>query len=100
MVDAVAVQVAQVADIPAGNLQEVLGSIYGKAVYAADNVGAALYKADQAQAKADEVAGQAQYAADTAGSVQGTLDNYVAPLTGKMNAEMDQVFAALGLTRA
>ncbi len=100
MVDATAVTVAQVADIPAGNLQNVLGAIYGKAVYAADNVGAALYKADQAQAKADEVAGQAQYAADTAGATAGTVDNYVAPLTGKMNAEMDQVFAALGLTRS
>jgi hypothetical protein len=100
MVDAVAVNVPAIADIPAGDLVQTLGTVYGKAVYAADNVGAALYKADQAQAKADEVEGKAQYAADTAGATAGTVDNYVAPLVGKMDSEMNQVFAALGLTRA
>ncbi|NTE96737.1 hypothetical protein [Agrobacterium tumefaciens] len=100
MVDAVAVNVPQIADIPAGTLPDTLGAIYGKAVYAADNVGAALYKAEQAQAKADTIEGQAQYAADTAGATAGTVDNYVAPLVGKMNSEMDQVFAALNLTRS
>lgn len=50
-----------------GNLQDILGQIYGKAQYAADNVGAALYKADQAQAKADTIEGQAQWAANAVG---------------------------------
>lgn len=67
--DASAVTVYPIADLPMGNLQDILGQIYGKAQYAADNVGAALYKADQAQAKADQLEGQIQYAADTAGFV-------------------------------
>lgn len=49
MVAAVDVTVAAIDDIPAGNLQVVLGTIYGKAQYAADTVG--------------QVQGQAQWAA-------------------------------------
>lgn len=68
--DASAVTVYPIDDLPMGNLQDILGQIYGKAQYAANNVGAALYKADQAQAKADQIDGKAQYAADTAGFVE------------------------------
>lgn len=65
--DASAVTVYPIADLPMGNLQDILGQIYGKAVYAADNVGAAIYKAEQAQAKADTIEGQAQWSADAVG---------------------------------
>lgn len=61
MVAATAVDVAAIDDIPAGNLQVVLGTIYGKAQYAADTVG--------------QVQGQAQWAADTAGAAQGTAQH-------------------------
>lgn len=100
MVDAVAVNVPAIGAIPAGTLVDVVGNLDGRVAYAASAAGSAEYKADQAQAKANQIEGQAQWAADTAGSVKGTMDNYVAPLTGKLNSEMDQVFAALGLTRA
>lgn len=100
MVAATAVEVAEVGDIPADNLQNVLGVINGKADYAATAAGTADAKATNAQAAANAAAGTAQWAADTAGAVQGTVDNYVAPLTGKMDAEMTQVFAALGLVRS
>lgn len=65
--DASAVTVYPIDDIPMGNLQDVLGTIYGKAKYAADGVGAAIYKAEQAQATADTIQGQAQWAADKVG---------------------------------
>ncbi len=68
--DASAVTVYPIDDLPMGNLQDILGQIYGKAKYAADGVGAATYKAEQAQAKADQIDGKAQYAADTAGFVE------------------------------
>lgn len=69
MVMATAVDVAVIADIPANNLQVVLGTIYGKAVYAADNVGAALYDADYAKTLANNAQGTATWAGDTAGFV-------------------------------
>ena len=56
--------------IPAQTLDLVLGEIFGKAVWAANNVGAALYKADAAQATADTIQGIAQYAADKAGYLE------------------------------
>lgn len=68
--DASAVTVYPIDDLPMGNLQDILGQIYGKAKYAADEVGAAVYKAEQAQAKADQLEGQIQYAANTAGFVE------------------------------
>lgn len=100
MVDAVAVNVPAIGAIPAGTLVDVVANLDGRVDYAASAAGSAEYKANAAQAKADQVEGQAQYAADTAGSVKGTMDKYVAPLVGKMDSEMNQVFAALGLTRA
>jgi hypothetical protein len=69
MVAATAVDVAIIDDIPAGNLQAVLGTIYGKAKYAADGVGSAIYKAEQAQAKADTLEGQIGYAASGVGTI-------------------------------
>lgn len=54
---ATGIDVAIIADIPAGNLQSVLGTVYGKAQYAADAVGAANYKADQANSRLDAVEG-------------------------------------------
>ncbi len=65
--DASEISVQPVDDIPATNLQDALGQIYGKAKYAADAAGSAEYKATQAQQKADELEGTVQYAADTAG---------------------------------
>ncbi len=95
MVMATAVDVAALADIPAGNLQDVLGTIYGKAVYAADNVGTALYDANLAKDLANGAQGTAQYAADTAGFVdfqlralvdalhaQNLVQNFVIPTAG------------------
>lgn len=73
MVMATAVDVAAIDDLAATNLQDVLGQIYGKAKYAADGVGSAIYKADQAQAKADTLEGSINWA--TAGV--GTIDYHV-----------------------
>lgn len=67
MVAATAVEVAAFADVPAGDLQSTLGTVYGKAVYAADNVGAALFDANLAKEMANDAAGKGQYAADKAG---------------------------------
>lgn len=69
MVMATAVDVAAVGDIPAGNLQDVLGTIYGKTEYAASAAGSAEYKANQAQAKADTLEGQIQWAAAGVGTM-------------------------------
>lgn len=68
-------------EVPAGNLQGVLGQILGKAAYAADGTGAAIYKADQAQATADTIQGTAQYAADKAGYLEYHLQQ-IAALVG------------------
>ena len=73
MVAATAVDVAAVGDIAPDNLQVVLGQIYGKATYAADGVGAATYKAEAAQAKADNLEGSISWA--TAGV--GTIDYHL-----------------------
>lgn len=54
---ATGVDVAAISDISAANLQSVLGTIYGKAVYAANGVGEAIYKADQANGRLDVVEG-------------------------------------------
>lgn len=78
MVMATAVDVAAVDDLAADNLQNVLGQVYGKAKWAADQVGAALYKADQAQAKADTLEGSINWA--TAGV--GTIDYHVRVMAG------------------
>lgn len=64
---ATGVDVAVIADIPAGNLQSVLGAIYGKAQYAADAVGSAIYKADQANGRIDAMEGTLSYATSAAG---------------------------------
>ncbi len=100
MVDAVAVNVGPIADIPAGTLPSTLGAIYGKAQYAADNVGKALYDSNLAKDLANAAQGTADYAAGAAGDAKGQLDNYVAPTVGKLDAEMTQIFTALGLTRS
>lgn len=75
MVAAVAVDVAAIGTgvdlIPAGNLQDVLSTIYGKAVYAANGVGEAIYKADQANGRLDVVEGTAAYAVTAAGEAKG-----------------------------
>lgn len=86
--------------LTAENVQQALEQISGTATYAAGAAGTADAKAVAAQNKADSIEGTAQWAANTAGAVQGTVDNYVAPLTGKMDSEMNQVFTALGLTRS
>lgn len=69
MVAATAVDVAAVDDIPAGNLQEVLGVMYGTTKYAAQAAGSAEYKAAQAQAKADQLEGQIGWAATGVGTI-------------------------------
>lgn len=79
--DATAISVQPIADLPASNLQDILGQIYGKAGYAADAAGSAEYKANQAQEKADQLEGQIQYAADTAGFVDYHL-RQIAALVG------------------
>lgn len=81
MVAAVDVTVAAVDDIPAGNLQVVLGTIYGKAQYAADTVGS--------------VQGQAQWAADTAGAAQGTAQ-YAADAAGFLDYHVREIAALVG----
>lgn len=78
MVAATAVDVASIDDLPADNLQNILGAIYGKAQYAAGAAGAAEYKADQAQAKADTLEGQIGWAA----AGVGTLDYHVRIMAG------------------
>lgn len=67
MVAATAVDVAAIDDIPADNLQAVLGTVYGKAQYAANAVGAAQ--------------GTAQYAADNVGFLDYHL-RQIAALVG------------------
>lgn len=81
MVAATTVTVAAVDDIPANNLQVVLGSIYGKAQYAANEVGAATYKADQANSRLDSAEGTIQYAADGVGTLDYHL-RQIADLVG------------------
>lgn len=97
---ATAVDVQAISDIPAGNLQVVLGKIYGKAEYAANGVGEAIYKADQANTRLNSVEGIAADASSTAYNAKGQLDGYVAPKVGQLDSEMTQVFAELGLTRS
>lgn len=69
MVMATAVDVAAIDDLAASDLQDILGQIYGKAKYAADGVGSAIYKADAAQAKADTLEGQIGWAATSVGTI-------------------------------
>ncbi|AXF51446.1 hypothetical protein PQA73_gp18 [Erwinia phage Pavtok] len=83
MVAAVQVTVDAVDDIPAGNLQVVLGKIYGKAQYAADTVGATQ--------------GTAQWAADTAGAAQGTAQ-YAADNVGFLDYHLRQIASQVGYT--
>jgi len=83
MVAATAVDVAAIDDIPAGNLQVVLGKIYGKAQWAADTVG--------------QVGGTAQWAADTAGAAQGTAQ-YAADNVGFLDYHIRQIGALVGYT--
>lgn len=78
MVAATAVDVAVIDDLAASNLQDVLGQIYGKAKYAADGVGEAIYKAEQAQLGVDNLGGTVQYAANGV----GTLDYHVRVIAG------------------
>lgn len=81
MVAATSVTVSAVDDIPADNLQNVLGAIYGKAQYAAGEVGAATYKADQANTRLDNVEGTVTYAADGVGTLDYHL-RQIAALVG------------------
>lgn len=78
MVMATAVDVANVGDIPANNLQDFLGAVVGKAQYAADAAGSALFKAEAAQTSADAIAGTANYAA----AGVGTIDYHVRIIAG------------------
>lgn len=87
-------------EIPAGNVQNVLGAVYGKAQYAANNVGKALYDADLAKSLANDAQGTATDASSVAYAAKGELDNYVKPLVGKLDGEMSQIFTELGLTRS
>lgn len=105
MVDAVNITTAAIAagtpdEIPAGNVQGALATIYGKAQYAANNVGAALYDANLAKDLANAAQGTATDASNVAYSTKGTVDNYLSPLVGKLNSEMDQLFTELGLVRS
>lgn len=100
--------------IPAQNLQAVLGVVYGKAVNAsevayagkgtADDAAKVAYAAQGTADDASKVAysaqGTAADAAKVAYAAQGSLETYVAPKVGKMDAEMDQIFTQLGLTRS
>jgi hypothetical protein len=87
-------------EIPAGNVQGVLATVYGKAQYAANNLGKALYDADLAKTLANAAQGTANDASSVAYACKGELDNYVKPLVGKLDSEMAQVFTELGLTRS
>lgn len=78
MVMATAVDVAAIDDLPASDLQDILGQMYGKVQYAASAAGSAEYKADQAQAKADTLEGSIGWA--TAGV--GTIDYHVRIMAG------------------
>lgn len=82
MVAATAVDVAAIDDIPANNLQVVLGSIYGKAQYAADEVGAASYKATQANTRLDAFDTSVPAAAGQAAAADGKVDT----LTGRVDS--------------
>lgn len=90
MVAAVDVTVAAVDDIPAGNLQGVLGTIYGKAQYAANAAGEAKGTADWAAQTAGSIEGTAQYAADLA----GFLDYHVRQIANEVGYVMPQPPAA------
>lgn len=81
MVAATAVDVASIDDLPAANLQETLSAIYGKSQYAANAAGAAEYKADQAQAKADSLEGSVAYATSGVGTIDYHLRE-IAALVG------------------
>lgn len=83
MVAAVSVTCDAIDDIPASDLQTVLGTIYGKAQYAADTVGA--------------VQGQAQWAADTAGAAQGTAQ-YAADGVGFLDFHLRAIAQEVGYT--
>lgn len=91
---ATGVDVAIIADIPAGNLQAVLGSIYGKAQYAADAVGAAIWKADQANGRIDAMEGTVGYAASAAGEALYKVNE----LTPRVDALEGSVAYATGAT--
>lgn len=86
--------------IPAGNVQGALATIYGKAQYAANNVGAALYDANLAKDIGNAAQGTAADASNVAYAAKGELDNYVKPLVGKLDGEMSQIFTELGLIRS
>lgn len=72
---ATGVDVAVIADIPAANLQSVLGTIYGKAVYAANGVGEAIYKADQANGRLDYLEGSVAAIAPVAYAANSKVDS-------------------------
>lgn len=91
---ATGIDVAVLADIPAGNLQTVLGSIYGKAQYAADAVGSAIYKADQANGRIDAFEGTLTYAAGAAGEAVYRLNE----LTPRVDALEGSVAYAAGIS--
>jgi len=102
MVAAVDVTVAAIDDIAAGNLQSVLGTIYGKAQYAANAAGSAEGTANWAANAAGAAQGTAQYAADGVGFLDyhlrqiGNLVGYtvpVMPATAALMAQQEQAAA-------
>lgn len=70
----------------ATNLQDLLYEMAGSLSYATSAAGSADAKADNIQSQLNTVA--------------GTVNGYISPKVGKVDAEMGQVFTALGLTRA
>lgn len=74
---ATGIDVAIIADIPANNLQAVLGTIYGKAVYAANGVGEAIYKADQANGRLDVVEGSLGTVSSVAFGANSKVDTLI-----------------------
>lgn len=96
MVQASDVTVAAVDDIPAADLQTVLGSVYGKSQYAASAAGSAEGTASWAANAAGAAQGTAQYAADGVGFLDYHLRQIAAqigyniPLMPSTAALMDQ----------
>ena len=67
------------------NLQDFIYELAGSVDYAKNAAGSAEAKADSTQLQVN--------------AVEGTVNGYISPLAGKLDAEMGQVFSTLGLTR-
>ncbi|MBI1620004.1 hypothetical protein IOD40_04915 [Aquamicrobium sp. cd-1] len=109
MVAATSVTVAAIDDIPANDLQTVLGTIYGKAQYAADEVGAASYNANQANTRLDAFDTSVPAAAGQAAAADGKVDaltirvdsmegtvQWAADKTGFLDYHLRQIAALVG----